>query len=215
MKGHTDPHRLKWGAWRAPVKHSIRRVSSVVKRVGEKSELSTTERGSTDGVHEGGGRFQVAVMRLIFLLSLGTSLFSSLLRHHYHSSLFVSGVRRFTSPPFVREAAPTGRGKTLTGYLQGGQIWLVARHSAWFAALASLGCFCSAWFSCPALPVVLSSVVRLHYLILPAENLHAPERQTEGKPGPPCALPSGSPSNTPCSETASIACPLLPRSIPV
>jgi hypothetical protein len=47
MKGHTDPHRLKWGAWRAPVKHSIRRVSSVVKRVGEKSELSTTERGST------------------------------------------------------------------------------------------------------------------------------------------------------------------------
>jgi hypothetical protein len=47
MKGHNDPRCLKWGAWRAPVEARLRRVYSTVKRLGEMSELSTTERGST------------------------------------------------------------------------------------------------------------------------------------------------------------------------
>jgi hypothetical protein len=42
MNGHNDPRYLKWGAGRVPWEASIRRVSLAVKRVGEKSELSTT-----------------------------------------------------------------------------------------------------------------------------------------------------------------------------
>jgi hypothetical protein len=42
MNGHNDPHCLKWGAWRTPREARIRRVSSAVKQVGEKPELSTT-----------------------------------------------------------------------------------------------------------------------------------------------------------------------------
>ena len=41
MKGHNDPHCLKWRAWRAPVSGRISRVYNAVKPLGEKSELST------------------------------------------------------------------------------------------------------------------------------------------------------------------------------
>ena len=47
MKGHHDPRCLKWGEGELASEASIRRVSPAVKRVGEKSELSTTEWGST------------------------------------------------------------------------------------------------------------------------------------------------------------------------
>ena len=41
MKGHNNPRCLKWGERRAPLEARIRRVYSAVKRLGEKSELST------------------------------------------------------------------------------------------------------------------------------------------------------------------------------
>jgi hypothetical protein len=42
MKGHTDPRRLKWGAW-SSCRSKAKAVYCTVKPLGEKSELSTTE----------------------------------------------------------------------------------------------------------------------------------------------------------------------------
>ena len=50
IQGQSDPRCLKWGEGRALFSHQvgrIRRVHSTVKRVGEVSELSTIEWGST------------------------------------------------------------------------------------------------------------------------------------------------------------------------
>jgi len=47
MKGHNDPRYIKVGERKAPREARIRRVYQAVKRVGEGSELSTMERGST------------------------------------------------------------------------------------------------------------------------------------------------------------------------
>ena len=47
MNGHNDPRYLKWEEGRAPREARIRRVYNAVKRLGEMSELSTTERGCT------------------------------------------------------------------------------------------------------------------------------------------------------------------------
>ena len=48
MKGHNDPRCLKSGACKAPVSGRIRRVSHAVRaELGESSQLSTTEWGST------------------------------------------------------------------------------------------------------------------------------------------------------------------------
>jgi hypothetical protein len=49
MNGHKDPRCLKWGEWIAPYifKGRIRRVYNAVKRLGEKSELSTTVKRCT------------------------------------------------------------------------------------------------------------------------------------------------------------------------
>jgi hypothetical protein len=47
MNGHNDPRCYKWEERRAPREARIRRVYNAVKRLGEMSELSTTERGST------------------------------------------------------------------------------------------------------------------------------------------------------------------------
>jgi hypothetical protein len=49
LKSHNDPRCLNRGIWRTLLEARIWRVSRAVKRVGEKTELSTTERGSTAG----------------------------------------------------------------------------------------------------------------------------------------------------------------------
>ena len=60
MNEHNDPRCLKWGEGRAPRKARIWRVYHAVKRLGEMSELSTTEWGSTNLVHP-------AISQVIFI----------------------------------------------------------------------------------------------------------------------------------------------------
>src|SRR5262249_46986655 len=47
MKRHQNPRCLKWGEGRAPQQARIRRDENAVKRVGERSELSTITNGCT------------------------------------------------------------------------------------------------------------------------------------------------------------------------
>jgi hypothetical protein len=46
-KRQKDPHRLQFGAWEEE-KEGSSGASEIVKRIGEKAELSTIERGSTN-----------------------------------------------------------------------------------------------------------------------------------------------------------------------
>jgi hypothetical protein len=92
MKGHHDPRCLKWGEGELASEASIRRVSPAVKRVGEKSELSTTEWGSTPSTRR----------ELCWLHST-----SVLKRDSFH--LRMSPVRPVFSRLLTRVSQPEGR----------------------------------------------------------------------------------------------------------